>query len=216
MIQSSTHHADWQAQLTVGLHALQVTLSAEQQAGLVNYLALLERWNKAFNLTAIRDPQQMVSRQLLDSLAIMPWVTGPRVLDVGSGAGLPGIPLAIALPEQSFVLLDANGKKTRFIQQAITQLHLTNVSVVQSRIEAYRPATRFHTITARAFSQVSEIIRLTAPVLADSGQWALMLGPVDAASQASWEAFAMPYQLIPLQIPEEIAQRHLLQIKNIP
>ena len=203
----------WQAQLEAGLQALELSLSTDQQTTLVDFLALLAHWNKAFNLTAVRDPHQMVSRQLLDSLAILPWVTGPRVLDVGSGAGLPGIPLAIALPELSFVLLDSNGKKTRFMQQAISKLRLSNVTVVQTRIETYRPTNHFHTITARAFSQVSEIIRLTEPVRATQGQWALMIGRAEQQITQTLAALDMCYRLIPLQIPEEAAQRHLLQIQ---
>ena len=154
----------------------------------------------------------MVSRQLFDSLAIIPWVTGQRVLDVGSGAGLPGIPLAIALPEQQFVLLDSNGKKTRFIQQAIAKLGLLNVTVEQKRIEDYCPTQRFQMITARAFSQVTDIIRLTQSVRADSGEWILMLGRVDPAAVQPLQALGKQHHIIPLQIPEETGQRHLLRV----
>ena len=202
----------WQQQLAVGLPQLDTELNATQQQQLVDYLILLQRWNKTFNLTAIRDPQQMVSRQLLDSLSILPWITGARVLDVGSGAGLPGIPLAIARPEQQFVLLDAKGKKTRFIQHAITQLALANVVVEQTRVETYQPAAGFHTITARAFSRADTILQLTQPLRAQEGHWALMLGQPIAPDPAWFAAAQLHYQMVPLQIPDMPDQRHVLHV----
>jgi 16S rRNA (guanine527-N7)-methyltransferase len=201
----------WHVQLASGLQQLSLNLTMQQQAALIGYLALLKQWNVAFNLTAVREPQQMVSRQLLDSLAILPWVTGARVLDVGTGAGLPGIPLAIALPDQQFVLLDSKGKKTRFIQHVIAKLALPNVTVEQVRVEAYRPAVGFDTITARAFCQVDELIRLTVPVRADQGQWALMLGRLETVNLQSLQVLGVQHQVVQLQVPDEKAQRHLLQ-----
>ncbi len=106
---------------------------------LLHYHALLHKWNQAFNLTAVRDPLEMIDRHLLDSLSLLPYVEGKRVLDMGTGAGLPGIPLAICLPQTQFVLLDSNGKKIRFVRQAMMELGLQNVEPVQARLEAYQP-----------------------------------------------------------------------------
>src|SRR5690554_5086542 len=115
----------WQCQLQDGLAQMGITLSDSQQAQLLAFLALLNKWNKAYNLTAVRDERVMVSRQLLDSLSILPWVTTDHLLDVGAGGGLPGIPLAIVFPDKRFTLLDSNGKKTRFLNQCVLELGLT-------------------------------------------------------------------------------------------
>src|SRR3569623_3326925 len=123
--------------LAAGLAALQLHLGAPAQSALLAYLALLGKWNRVYNLTAIDDPRKMITHHLLDSLAVAPHVHGPRVLDVGSGAGLPGMPLAVALPAEHFVLLDRTGKKTRFITQAVCELDLANVEVVTARVQGY-------------------------------------------------------------------------------
>jgi len=125
---------------------------------LIGFLALLGRWNRAYNLTAVRDPVEMLSRHLLDSLAVLPWVTDGPVLDAGTGAGLPGLPLAVARPDLSFTLVDGNGKKTRFVRQAVLELGLANVEVVHSRLQAYRPGPKFVTMTARALASLSDLI----------------------------------------------------------
>jgi 16S rRNA (guanine527-N7)-methyltransferase len=201
----------WSRQLREGLGEMDLALSETMQRQLVDYLALLSKWNRAYNLTAVRDPARMVSRQLLDSLSILPWVRGPRVLDVGTGAGLPGIPLAIALPEPRFTLLDANGKKTRFVQQAVIELGLRNVEVAQARVEALEDARGFDTITSRAFSDVHRMLALTGDLRAPGGQWAAM--------QAGLEAFD-PQRLGPglrarverLRVPGETGQRNLVLV----
>lgn len=147
--------------LDAGLAAMGAGIDAAlDDAGrdrLIALLALLVRWNRAYNLTAVRDPMDMVPRHLLDSLAVLPWVTRGPVLDVGTGAGLPGIPLAVARPALQFTLLDGNGKKTRFVRQAVLELGLDNVEVVHSRLEAYRPGPKFATMTARAVASLSEL-----------------------------------------------------------
>ncbi|HHO59689.1 MAG TPA: 16S rRNA (guanine(527)-N(7))-methyltransferase RsmG, partial [Thiotrichales bacterium] len=136
----------------MGLH-----YPVEVQQKLVHYIQLIARWNKTFNLTAVRDVEAMVSKHLLDSLAVQPYLEGKLILDVGSGAGLPGIPFAITSPDKQFVLLDSNGKKTRFLMQAKIDLKLTNVEIVHQRVEDYRPekdghAIYFDVITARAYA----------------------------------------------------------------
>ncbi|MET0093851.1 MAG: 16S rRNA (guanine(527)-N(7))-methyltransferase RsmG, partial [Sedimenticola sp.] len=166
----------WEKQLTDGLRRMDIDLSEQQQGLLLDYLALLLKWNNAFNLTAVRDPAEMVARQLLDSLSILDMVRGPRVLDVGTGPGLPGIPLAIALPDAHFTLLDSNGKKTRFVQQAKTALGLSNVEVVNGRVESFRPDIPFDTVTSRAFAALPKMVELTRHLVAGGGQLLAMKG----------------------------------------
>lgn len=143
---------------------------------LLHYLTLLHKWNQAYNLTAVRDMAAMVARHVLDSLAIMPWIKGPRVLDVGSGAGLPGIPLAIALPHLQFILLDSNGKKIRFLKEVKRALSLHHVEILQARVESYHPAQGFDTVTSRAFSSLQQMIAWTEHLIAPQGIWLAMKG----------------------------------------
>lgn len=143
---------------------------------LLDYLFLLKKWNSAYNLTAVRDVESMVSKHLLDSLAIMPWLRGARIIDVGTGPGLPGIPLAIANPQKNFVLLDANGKKTRFLQEVKRQLHLNNVEIVHFRVENYHPAPGFDTVISRAFSNLAQMVQWTEHLIAKEGMWLAMKG----------------------------------------
>ena len=143
---------------------------------LLDYLRLLEKWNKAYNLTAVREMDAMVTRHLLDSLAISPWISGKRLLDVGAGAGFPGIPLALARPELQVTLLDSNGKKTRFMQEVKRVLPLDNIEIVQNRVENYRPELPFDTVTSRAFSELAQMISLTKHLIATPGRWVAMKG----------------------------------------
>ena len=141
------------------------------------YLQLLNQWNQAYNLTAVRDIHEMVGRHVFDSLAVLPWIKGNFILDVGTGAGLPGIPLAIACPDRQFVLLDSNGKKTRFLQAVQHALKLENIEVVQARVETYSSVRPFDTIVSRAFAQIQTMIDATQHLLASDGVWVAMKGP---------------------------------------
>ncbi|HRD69874.1 MAG TPA: 16S rRNA (guanine(527)-N(7))-methyltransferase RsmG [Legionella sp.] len=143
---------------------------------LFTYLLLLKKWNGTYNLTAVRDLESMVSKHILDSLAILPWLQGKRILDVGTGAGLPGIPLAIALPDTHFVLLDSNGKKTRFLNEVKRQLDLKNLEVVQFRVENYHPTQGFDTVISRAFSSLEQMIHWTQHLIKTNGLWLAMKG----------------------------------------
>jgi 16S rRNA (guanine527-N7)-methyltransferase len=199
--------------LAEGLTALPLDLNDHVQHQLIDFLYLLVKWNRAYNLTAVRQPEQMVTRHLLDSLVIGPYLQGPRILDVGTGAGLPGIPLALAYPNCQFTLLDSNGKKIRFVTQVVAELGLVNVDVVQSRVEAYQPAGRFDTITARAYSSIEELVEQTAHLLAEGGQYLIMKG---AYPIAEIEAMPAGYQLEAihqLQVPKLDAERHLLIVR---
>lgn len=141
-----------------------------------DYLLLLHKWNASYNLTAVRDLESMVSKHLLDSLAILPWVNGQRIIDVGTGAGLPGIPLAIAKPQNQFVLLDSNGKKARFLKEVKRQLKLDNVEIVQFRVENFHPSQGFDTVLSRAFSTLEQMMHWTKHLLVNEGTWLAMKG----------------------------------------
>jgi len=206
--------AGWPQQLCQGLEKMQCSLSPAQQQQLLDYLGLLTKWNRVFNLTAVRDPQEMVSRQLLDSLAILPWVKGRRVLDVGTGAGLPGIPLAIALPDMAFTLLDSNGKKTRFVQQAAAQLGLQNVSVAHTRIESLQEAAGFDVITSRAFASLGDFLGATARLLAEGGVWLAMKGQIEPDEAGMPPGVSAQWH--PLLVPGTRGQRHLVECRQDP
>jgi 16S rRNA (guanine527-N7)-methyltransferase len=206
----------WRGQLQAGLRRMEIVLSESQQQQLLDYLALLLKWNKAFNLTAIRDPGEMVSRQLLDSLSILPLLRGTRVLDVGTGPGLPGIPLAVARPDCQFTLLDSNGKKTRFVQQSLVTLGLDNVQVVRARVEGYRPAAGFDTITSRAFAALPKMLQLTEHLLTGQGRLLAMKGTVPGDEIAELAAVGYRVEVVPLQVPESDGQRHALLVEPVP
>jgi len=205
--------ADLAPALARGLTQLGLDLPDAVQAKLLQFIALLAKWNRAYNLTAVREPAAMLPRHLFDSLAVLPHLQGPRVLDVGSGAGLPGIPLALARPDMQFTLLDSNGKKTRFMTQAVTELGLPNVSVVQSRVEDYRAPVSFDTVITRAFAAVAEVVAATGRLCAPQGQLLLMKG---AYPITELEALPPGYTLreaIRLQVPGLDAERHVLVIR---
>jgi len=168
-------------QLTAGITALGLALPDGAEMKLLAYLALLDKWNRVYNLTAVRDAERMVSHHLLDSLAALPFFQADhpdliRVLDVGSGGGLPGIPLAIARPELQVTLIDSVGKKTAFLLQVKAELGLTNLNVVTGRVEDFRPETGFDIITSRAFSDLREFVSLTRHLLNPGGVWLAMKG----------------------------------------
>ena len=157
------------ATLTDGVQQLGLGLDAGQIDALLGYVALLARWNRRFNLTAIREPAAMVPGHLLDSLAVAPYLHGSSVIDVGTGAGLPGLPLAVARPSLTFVLLDSNGKKTRFLHEALRVTGLANATCEQSRVEGYRPAAGFDTVVCRAFAPLPRLIELAGHLSAPGG-----------------------------------------------
>lgn len=162
--------------LQQGLKQLGLNIAPQTQQKLMDYLQLMLKWNKAYNLTAIRELDAMVIRHLLDSLSILPYIDQSPVLDVGTGAGLPGIPLALCLPDTQFVLLDSNGKKTRFLTQVKIELGIDNVEVIHSRIEQYQPSVRFPLITCRAFAALNTILDLTQHLVTSGSRILAMKG----------------------------------------
>lgn len=201
-------------ELSRGAQQLGVDLSDSQLSQLLAYLALLIKWNKAYNLTAVRDPDEMVSRHLLDSLSVVPFIAGDRWLDVGSGGGMPGIPLAILFPEMKVTVLDSNGKKTRFLTQVKLELKLDNLEVIHSRVEAFKPELPFTGIVSRAFSSLEDFTEWTRHLGDTDTRWLAMKGlhPVD-------ELVALPTDFHldsaqALTVPGCQGQRHLLILRR--
>jgi 16S rRNA (guanine527-N7)-methyltransferase len=209
-----------QQQLAAGIAALGLTLPDGAEAKLLAYLALLDKWNRVYNLTAVRDAERMVSHHLLDSLAAVPYFQGggsdlTRVLDVGSGGGLPGIPLAIARPELQVTLIDSIAKKTAFLLQAKAELGLANLNVVTSRVEDFRPSTGFDIITSRAFSDLKEFVTLTRHLLKPGGHWLAMKGLMpheEIAFLPVWVKVSANHALV---VPALEASRHLIVLEPV-
>jgi len=196
-------------QLDLGITELGLSVDAATQQQLLKYVALLHKWNKVYNLTAIRDPQQMVSNHLLDSLAVLPHLWPGRWLDVGCGAGVPGVVLAVMQPTWDFALLDSNSKKTGFVQQAVIELGLSNVHVHCARAEEFRSAEKFTGIISRAFTELGGFIEITRHLIAPEGCWAAMKGiaekelsgvPIDCTIE----------NVISLKVPGLVAARSLI------
>lgn len=165
MTPSSVPSAQIKARLEQGCSELGIDLSDVKSRQLLTYIDLLVHWSKAYNLTSVRDPLAMVSRHLLDSLSVLPYVEGEQILDVGTGAGLPGMVLAIAKPDSQFTLLDSNGKKTRFLIQACLELKLENVAVANTRVETFQNQKEFDVILTRAFASLATTAALLEPLL---------------------------------------------------
>jgi 16S rRNA (guanine527-N7)-methyltransferase len=196
-----------EAALDRGLAELGLELPAGARERLLDYVALLVKWNRTYNLTAIRDPLAMVAHHLLDSLAVLPHLplarTGARLADAGSGAGLPGIPLALARPQWRVALAESSQKKAAFLRQAAIELALENVEVHEGRVEAWRPATLFDVVISRAFAALTEFLALCRHLVAPSGVLAAMTGAAPAA-------LGPECSLIRLRVPTLDAQRHLV------
>ena len=201
-------------ELALGARELGVELTAGQQHQLLAYLALLIKWNKAYNLTAVRDPDEMVSRHLLDSLSIMSFIDGERWLDVGSGGGMPGIPMAILFPGTRVTVLDSNGKKTRFLTQVKLELKLDNLEVIHSRAEAFTPEQPFNGIISRAFSSLEDFTQWTRHMGNDQTHWLAMKGLHPADELVALPADFRLDSAQALAVPGCQGQRHLLILRR--
>jgi len=203
-------------ELRAGLGQLPgMDLETLQVSRLLDYLELLQRWNRTYNLTAIRDPAEMITRHLLDSLSVMPWIRGPRMLDAGTGAGLPGVPLAIARPELAITLLDSAGKKVRFLNHVARELHLENVHPVQARLESYEPEGAFETIVSRAFSSLAAFAG-AARHLARTARLLAMKGRYPAEELGDLQAWVRVESVEKLTVPGLQEDRHLVIMSVIP
>jgi 16S rRNA (guanine527-N7)-methyltransferase len=196
--------------LVGGIAALDFMVNDKKIEELLAFISLIEKWNKAYNLTAIKAKQDMVRLHLLDSLTVIPYLEGSSIIDIGTGAGLPGIPLAICLPHIAFTLLDSNAKKTRFVQQAVLELKLTNVQIIHSRSEEYLPAQMYSTVLTRAFAELPDIIQSTRHLLAENGKMIAMKGRCTESELAQIKSSA---SVIPVRIPGVEAERNLVLIK---
>lgn len=200
--------------LTDGLSRLGISLTDDQQVKLLSFVDLLIKWNRVYNLTAVRKPQQIITHHLLDSLSVVPYIHGDRIADVGAGAGLPGIPMAILFPDKLFTLIDSNGKKTRFMQQATTELALNNIEVQHIRVEQLQPDELFDTVISRAFASLEKIAKLSCHLCSTTGVILAMKGLypeqelVEVAK--SFEIKAVHR----LFVPGLDAERHLIVIKS--
>ena len=200
--------------LAGGLARLNLSLPPEMQQKLLDYVALVEKWNKVYNLTAVREVDKMLTHHLLDSLAVVPHVaTAKTILDVGSGAGLPGIPLALALPGTHVTLLDSNHKKAAFLNQAAIELKLNNVAVICERVEKYQLKQMFSVVISRAFSDLPEFVALAGSLVAPGGTLLAMKGVNPFEEIAQLKGGFKLCGVTPLAVPGLEAERHLVFMK---
>ena len=202
--------------LRTGMQALGLAADAATQARLLSYLETLARWNRVFNLTAIRDPEDMVARHILDSLTILPHLPVGRLLDIGSGAGLPGIPIALLQPQRPVVLLDRSRKRMDFLTEVVARMALTQVVLAHGRVEDHVPEAPYAVITARAFASLSDIALAAGRLLAPGGIIAAMKGALPTEELAS---VAPPFSVQAvhvLQVPGLAAKRHLVALVRDP
>jgi len=215
MTQAVQSHAD---RLSAGIQQAGLDISKDVQQALLDYLALMQKWNKVHNLTAVRDAGEMVTLHLLDSLVVLPHIQAKRLLDVGSGAGLPGIVLALCRPDLQVTVLDSNNKKASFMLQAKAELGIDNLQVVCKRVEEFKPDMPFDIVVSRAFSDLALFIRLTRHLCAADGMWLAMKGvyPEQELAQLEAETGLAPTGIIALQVPGLDAQRHLVFLPATP
>ncbi|MFP8966916.1 16S rRNA (guanine(527)-N(7))-methyltransferase RsmG [Pokkaliibacter sp. CJK22405] len=208
------NQAQLEQQLRQGLAKLGLSVEEGAIAKLMAYLGLLVKWNQTYNLTAVRDPQEMVWRHLLDSVSVHPHLIGDNLIDVGTGAGLPGIPLAILNPQRKFTLLDSNGKRTRFLTQVKLNLGLENVVVVNTRVESWQPQPPFDAILSRAFASVQDMVNVTRHLLAPNGCFLAMKGQYPGEEIAALPAEIQVKDSFPLEIPGGEGERHLVVLQQ--
>lgn len=197
--------------LMSSLEALGLDLSVEQIDKLMSYLTLLQKWNKVYNLTAIRDPKEMLIKHLLDSLAVVPHIEGKRIIDVGTGGGVPGIPLAICFPEKQIDLLDSNSKKTRFLIQAKAELDLKNTQVIHCRVEEYNPESLYDGVISRAFAAMEDMLHWTNHLIPNEGVWWAMKAQKDFEDLSKLPGLVKIEKVIELEIPHLHAERMLIK-----
>ncbi len=205
--------------LAQGIAEAGLPIDAQKQQKLLAYLTLMQKWNKVHNLTAVRDADEMVVLHLLDSLVVLPFIDGKALLDVGSGAGLPGIPLAICLPDLKVTVIDSNNKKVSFMRQAKAELGIDNLEVLGGRVEEITPNHKFDMVISRAFSDLDLFISLTHQLCDAQGKWLAMKGVYPEAELAELEKNTgiTASKIEELKVPGLAAQRHLvfLPFKNI-
>ena len=200
-------------QLHQGVAALGIAIPADVQTQLLRFIQLLLKWNKAYNLTAIRDPAEMVTKHLLDSLAMLPFLQDGEIIDIGTGPGLPGIPLSLVRKNQPFTLLDSNSKKTRFVTQAVMELGIRNVTVVQSRAESFQPAHPYDVVIARAFAGIKDLLERVQHLCAPGARVIAMKGQFPEGEMDDWPAGFSCESVEKISIPGMQAERHVVLIR---
>lgn len=205
-----------EATLDEGIQALELHVETAQRDALLRLIELLVKWNRVYSLTSVRDPGEMVIRHILDSLVVIPFLNGPRVLDFGTGPGLPGLVLAIARPDWQLTLLDSSAKKLRFVRQAINELNISRAEVIETRIEAYRPERGFDTVITRAFGTLGEIARAALPLCLERGVVVAMKGGYPEVELDNLPESVQIRDIHSLQVPGLHAERHLviMQARN--
>ncbi|MDH1472399.1 16S rRNA (guanine(527)-N(7))-methyltransferase RsmG [Shewanella sp. GD03713] len=200
------------AQLEAYLAEINLPATAEQKKQLLDFVSMLNKWNKAYNLTSVRDPEAMLVRHIMDSLVVSPHLQGERFIDVGTGPGLPGIPLAIMNPDKTFVLLDSLGKRIRFQKQVAFELGIHNISSIESRVEAYQPEQKFDGVLSRAFASIHDMLTWCHHLPAEHGQFYALKGQLSDEEMQQIPAGFVVTETIELQVPRLDEQRHLLKI----
>jgi 16S rRNA (guanine527-N7)-methyltransferase len=203
--------AELQQLIETGCKAQRLPVTQEVVDKLTAFVTLLAKWNRVYNLTAVRQPADMVDRHILDSLVVLPWIKGPNLLDVGSGAGIPGLPLAIVKPDVAVTCLDASAKKVRFMCQAVSELGLQNVQVKNQRVEQYIADAPFQQVISRAFSSLLAMHQNTAHVCAANGELLAMKGTIPTEELMALQALGLNTQVIELHVPGLDAERHLVR-----
>ncbi|URL06627.1 16S rRNA (guanine(527)-N(7))-methyltransferase RsmG [Avibacterium sp. 21-595] len=192
------------------LKSTALSVSDQQKAQLVKLVALLDKWNKAYNLTSVRDPQDMLVKHIMDSLVVSPYLQGERFIDVGTGPGLPGLPLAIINPDKTFVLLDSLGKRISFIRNALRELGITNVTPVLSRVEEYQPEERFDGVLSRAFASLKDMTDWCIHLLNQQGIFYALKGIYQPQEASALSPSIQVNKIVPLAVPELVGERHLV------
>lgn len=199
--------------LTQLLSAANISLSDQQKQQLVGYVELLHKWNKAYNLTSVRDPQEMLVRHILDSIVVNPYLTGDRFIDVGTGPGLPGVPLAIVRPDAHFTLLDSLGKRIRFLRQVQFALGLGNIEPVQSRVEAFHSEPAFDGVISRAFASLNDMVSWCHHLPKKDGYFYALKGQHPVEEIAALPSQYQVTDVVSLTVPELEGERHLVTIQ---
>lgn len=199
--------------LAQGIAGMGLDVSTEKQAKLVEYVERIHKWNKAFNLTSVRDPEQMMVKHILDSLAVAPFIEQTRLIDVGTGPGLPGIPLAILFPEKHFTLLDSLGKRVRFMKQCGFEMKLNNIEPIQSRVELHQPDVPYDAVLSRAFASLKDMLHWCAHLVDSKGQFLALKGQYPNDEIAEVEQEFSVVSVNPLAVPGLVGERHLVTLQ---
>lgn len=202
---------------SLNTYLVKMDLSVEQSKAekLVGFVQLMDKWNKAYNLTSVRDPKEMLIKHIVDSVVVAPQITGKHYIDVGTGPGLPGIPLAIMLPDTKFVLLDSLGKRIRFIKQVVHELGLTNVQAVQSRVEEFHQHVPYDGVLSRAFASIKDMLHWCQHLVDSQGTFLALKGQFPAEELDEIPANFKVCEVVKLEVPGLDAQRHLVKIQKI-